>query len=94
MGDSLEYFYAPAIGRMVERTYSVTPVRSSVSIRDDVGNLPLSFSGVSHLGLSFFRRGHPCPLDTFLVILLSALYLSQNVKSAKIKSDLSFESIL
>ena len=24
-------------------------------------------SGVSNMRLKFFRRGHPCPLDTFLV---------------------------
>ena len=56
----LHRFYPPRhlphndIRRMVERAYSVTFVRPSVS-------------GVGYLRLSFFRRGHACPLDTFLV---------------------------
>ena len=47
-----------------------TDVRPSISVRVRYGvsNLRLSFSGVSNLRL-FFRRGHPCPLDTFLVYL-------------------------
>ena len=62
-------FYAPAIRRMVERAYmySVTPVvRLSVCVhvRDGISNLRLRFPGISNLRL---RRGHPCPLDTFIV---------------------------
>ena len=62
-------FYAPAIRRMVERAYSVTTVRPSVSVRvrDGVKGLRLSFSGVSNLRFKFFRRGNLCPLVTFLV---------------------------
>ena len=47
--------YAPAIRRMMERAYSVTPVRLfvSVRVRDGVSNLHLSFSDVSNWRLSF-----------------------------------------
>ena len=53
-----EAVYAPDIQRMVERGNSVTSVRPSVtvSVRDGVSNLRLSFSGVSNLRLSFSAR--------------------------------------
>ena len=38
----VSFYYAPAIPRMVERAYSVTPVRPSAF---GVSNLRLSFSG-------------------------------------------------
>ena len=43
----------------MERTYSVTPVRPSVSVRvrDGISNLRLNFSGVSNLRLSFSNGG-------------------------------------
>ena len=45
--------------RMVERAYSVTPVRLSVSVcvQDGVSNLGLSFSGFSNLCLSISGEG-------------------------------------
>ena len=63
------------IRRTVERAYSVITVRPSVSVRvrDCISNLRLSFAGDSNLRLSFFRRGHPCPLDTFLFFFHSKL---------------------
>ena len=45
---------------MVERAYSVP-----LSVR-------LSASGVSNLRFKFFRQGHPCPVDTFLVVYIKA----------------------
>ena len=44
--------------KMVEWAYNVTPVHPSAS---------LSVSEVSNSRFKFFRRGPPCPLDTFLV---------------------------
>ena len=69
----------------MERAYSVTLVRQSVSVRvrDDVSNLRLSFSGISNLRLSvlgvnnlrlsfFFQAGTFVSLDTFTVVLLAS----------------------
>ena len=47
---------------MVERSYSVTPVRPSPSQSE----MTLAICGLR----KFFRRVHPCPLDTFLVVVL------------------------
>ena len=50
-------FYAPAIQIMVERAYSITPVCPSIC----------PHQRVLAICVKFFRRGHQCPLDTFLV---------------------------
>ena len=55
-------FYALAIWRMVER-HIVFLLFVRPSVRP-------SASGVSNLRLSLFKRRHPCPLVTFLVLLL------------------------
>ena len=61
------YFYAPAIQRMVEGEYSVTPVPLfiSIDIGDGVSNLRLSFLGISNLHLSSSGRAIHVLLDTF-----------------------------
>ena len=51
------HFYAPAIRRMMERAYSLTPVRPSIHLSSHVNNLHFKF----------FSWRHPCPLNTFLV---------------------------
>ena len=58
-----KHFYATAIGRMVEKAYSVTPVSCCPLVC-----LSLSASGISNLCLSFSGI-YPCPLDAFLVFL-------------------------
>ena len=47
---------------MVEWSYSVTPAHQSPSSSE----MALAICGLR----KFFRRVHPCPLDTFLVVVL------------------------
>ena len=77
----LMQFNAPAIRRVVERAYSVTQ------------SIHLSHP---HLALvlcvyKFFRWGHPCPLDTFLIPLDTFLIFFSDFLYKSIFCGYSFE---
>ena len=65
----MAFFYAPAIQIMVERAYSVTPVRQPVSVRvrDGISNLRLNFQ----VGTSMSFRH----ISSFVIICSSSLLL-------------------
>ena len=65
----LYFYYTPAIRRMVEKAYTVTPVRLSVSVSDRVRD------GVSNLRLSFFRRENLCSFGHISSLFVCFLFL-------------------